>query len=133
MSQENVDCLRRAVEVGNAGDLEALAALYDPDVEMRDLQHPPDFPEVLQGREAVVAAWGHWLEALGDWRVDVEEYVDADPWVVCDMRWRATGKGSTASIDWRVTDAFKVANGRIVRQIAGFPDVAAALREIGTA
>jgi len=130
MSQENVDCLRRAVELGNAGNLDALAELYHPEVEMRDLQNPPDVPEVLHGRAGIVAAWGRWLDALENWRVDVVELVDVDPWVVCDMRWRATGKGSEVSIDWRLTDAFEVQDGLIVRQIAGFPDVASALREL---
>lgn len=130
MSQENVDCLRRAVALGNAGDLDALAELYHPEVEMRDLQNPPDMPEELHGRAAIVSSWGRWLDALENWTVDVVELVDADPWVVCDLRWRATGKGSAASIDWRVTDAFEVRDGKIVRQIAGFPDVASALREL---
>jgi len=130
MSQENVDCLRRAVELGNVGDLDALAELYDPQVEMRDLQHPPDVPEVLHGRTGIVGAWERWLDALEDWNAELVEIVDADPWVVCDIRWCATGKGSTASIDWRLTDAFEVHDGRIVRQIAGFRDVATALREL---
>ncbi len=130
VSQQNVDCLRRAVELGNVGDLDALAALYHPDVEMRDLQNPPDVPELLHGRAGIVAAWGRWLDALEDWRADLVEVVDVDPWVVCDIRWRATGKGSTASIDWRLTDAFEVHDGLIVRQIAGFKDVSTALREL---
>jgi ketosteroid isomerase-like protein len=132
MSRANVDCLRRAIELGNAGDLDALAQLYHPDVEMRDMQSPPDLPEMLHGRIGIVAAWQRWLEALEDWRVDLVEVVDADPWVICDIRWRATGRGSAAAIDWRLTDAFEVHDGQIVRQIAGFPDVASALRELET-
>jgi ketosteroid isomerase-like protein len=130
MSQQNVDCLRRAVELGNAGDLDGLAELFHPDVEMRDLQHPPDVPEMLHGREGIISAWERWLDALENWRVDLVEVVDAHPWVVCDMRWRATGRGSTASIDWRLTDAFEVHDGMIVRHIAGFPDILSALLEV---
>ncbi|HXB15131.1 MAG TPA: nuclear transport factor 2 family protein [Solirubrobacteraceae bacterium] len=130
MSQQNVDCLRRAVELGNAGELDALAELYDAEVELRDLANPPDVPELVHGRTELLAAWARWLDALENWQVDVVEIVDADPWVVCDMRWRATGRESTASTDWRLTDAFEVHDGRIIRQIAGFRDVASALREI---
>jgi ketosteroid isomerase-like protein len=104
-----------------------MAELYHPDAELRDLQHLPDIPEVLRGREAIVATWERWLEALDDWTLEVNEYIDADPWIVCDVRWRATGRGSEASIDWRVAEAYDVKDGMIVRQIAGFPDVAAAL------
>jgi ketosteroid isomerase-like protein len=130
MSQQNVDCLVRAVALGNAGELDALAQLYHPDAEMRDLQNPPDVPEMLHGREGIVAAWERWLDALENWRADLVQVVDAEPWVVCDIRWRATGKGSTVAVDWRLTDAFEVHDGLIVRQIAGFPDVASALREV---
>ena len=56
MSQENVDLLVQALALANSGDLEAVADLYHPDVELRDLQHPPDAPEVLKGRAAIVAA-----------------------------------------------------------------------------
>jgi len=130
MSQQNVDCLRRAVELGNAGELDVLAQLYDVEVEIRDLQNPPDAPELLHGRTGIVAAWARWLEAMENWKVDLVEIVDVDPWVVCDMRWHATGRGSAAATDWRLTEAFEVHDGRIVRQIAGFRDVASALREL---
>jgi ketosteroid isomerase-like protein len=132
MSQQNVDCLRRAVELGNAGELDALAELYDEEVEMRDLQNPPDVPEMVHGRTGIVAAWARWLDAMENWKVDLVEILDADPWVVCDMHWHATGRGSTAPIEWRLTEAFEVRDGRIVRQIAGFQDVPTALRELST-
>src|SRR6266436_802409 len=56
MSQANVDLLLQAAALANAGDLDAVAELYHPDAELRDLQHPPDAPEVLRGRTAIVAA-----------------------------------------------------------------------------
>jgi ketosteroid isomerase-like protein len=133
MSQENVELLRRAAELGNAGDLEAVAELYHSDAELRDLQHPPDTPEVLKGRAAIMAAWEAWLESFDDFTLEVYEFVDADPWVVGDVRWRATGKGSDVSIDWRVAEAYEVQDGKIVRVIAGFPNVATALEAVGLA
>jgi ketosteroid isomerase-like protein len=133
MSQQHLNCLRRAIELGNAGDLEGLAALYHADAELRELNPPPDFPEVIRGREAVLASWERWLEALGAWNVEVCEYIDADPWVVCDMRWRAAGKGSAAPAEWRDAGAFEVEDGLIVRQILGFADAPTALRAIADA
>ena len=82
MSQENVEFLLRAVAVANAGDIEAGAKLYHPHAELRDLQHPPDMPEILRGRSEIVASLERWLEALDSWTVEVLEYVDADPWVI---------------------------------------------------
>ena len=127
------ELLRRAAELGNAGDLEAVAELYHSDAELRDLQHPPDTPEVLKGRAAIMAAWEAWFESFDDFTLEVYEWVDADPWVVGDVRWRATGKGSDVSIDWRVAEAYEVQDGKIVRVIAGFPNVATALAAVGLA
>lgn len=138
MSQENIELIRRGVALANHSsdmeDIEAAAAeLYDPDVELRDLQHPPDIPEVVRGRAAVVGGLQRWMELFDDWSVEVHEYIDADPWVVCDTQWRATGKGSDISIDWRVADAHEVKDGKIVREIYGFPNVEAALEAVEAA
>jgi ketosteroid isomerase-like protein len=130
MSQENVDLLLQAAALANAGDLDGVAELYHPDAELRDLQHPPDTPEVLRGRAAIMAAWAQWLASFDDFTVEINEYVDAHPWVVSDVSWRATGKGSELSIDWRVAEAFEVKEGKIVRVLAGYPDVAAALEAV---
>ena len=77
MSQENVELLLRAAAAANAGDIEAGAELYHPDAELRDLQHPPDMPEVLRGRREIVASFARWTEALDSWTIEVLEYVDA--------------------------------------------------------
>jgi ketosteroid isomerase-like protein len=130
MSQENVDVLLQAAALANAGDLDGVAELYHPDAELRDLQHPPDTPEVLRGRAAIMAAWAQWLASFDDFTVEINEYVDAHPWVVSDVSWRATGKGSDVSIDWRVAEAYEVNEGKIVRVLAGYPDVAAALEAV---
>jgi ketosteroid isomerase-like protein len=130
MSQENVDLLLRAVAFANAGDVEAAVELYHRDAELRDLQHPPDVPEVLRGRDAIVAALTRWLEVLDDWTVELHDYVDAHPWVVGEVTWHATGKGSSTPIDWRVAEAYEVQDGKIIRVLAGFPDMTAALKAV---
>ena len=131
MSQENIEIARQAVALANAGDLEAVAELYHPDAEARDLQPAPGTPEVMIGRPAIVAVWEQWLEALDDWRIEVHELIDADPWVVSDTHWYATGKGSEVSIDWRIAEAHEFKDGKVVRSLFGFPDVAAALEALG--
>jgi ketosteroid isomerase-like protein len=130
MSEENVEFARQAAALANTGDLEAIAELFHPDAEARDLQHAPDTPEVLRGRAAIVAVWEQWLEALDDWTIEVSEYVDVHPWVVCATRWHATGKGSGVAIDWALADAYEIEHGKIVRAIFGYPDVAAALEAL---
>src|SRR5947209_15573604 len=117
----------------NAGDWDAMFAWFAPHVEIRDLAHAPDVPEVLLGIEAVRRVVGGWIETYDDFRTEVYEYVDADPWVICDTRWYGKGKGSGMSIDQRVADAYEVKDGKIVRAIMGNPDVAKALEAVGRA
>jgi SnoaL-like protein len=131
MSQENVEVLRRAAEVANAGEVEKMEAvaeeMYHSDAEARDLQPGPGMPDVMKGRAAIVAVWKQWLEVLDDWRIEWHEVIDADPWVVSDVHWYAKGKGSDITIDWRVTEAHHFRDGKIDHSIFGYPDVATAL------
>ena len=134
MSQQNVEIARRNVALANSRGpeaIEAIAQIYHSDAEARDLQPAPGMPEVMHGRAAIVAVWRQWLEALDDWQIEVHEYIDADPWVVADVRWRAIGKGSEIPIDWRLAEAHEFRDGKIVRSIFGFTDVAAALEAVG--
>jgi ketosteroid isomerase-like protein len=131
MSQENVELILRAVAFTNAGDVEAALNLYHPDAELRDLQHPPDMPEVLHGRDTIMAAMRRWQEVLDEWRIELHEYVDVHPWVVGEVTWHAIGKGSSTPIEWRVAEACEVKDGKIIRVLAGFADLAAALKAVG--
>src|SRR5438067_11849876 len=88
-------------------------------------------PEVLRGRREIVASFARWTEALDSWTIEVLEYVDADPWVVSEVRWRATGRDSGAPIEFRAAEAAEVKDGLIVRQIAGYPDIVTALADLG--
>jgi ketosteroid isomerase-like protein len=131
MSQENLEVMRRANALFNAGDWDALIELYHPHVELRDLQHPPDAPEVFRGPEALHLALTTWTEVYDEFEADVYEYVDADPWVICDTRWHGKVRSSDVPIDLRVADAHEVKNGKIVRAINSYPDVAAAIADLG--
>jgi ketosteroid isomerase-like protein len=130
MSQQNVELVRRGNALFNAGDWDAAFALWHTDVEYRDLQHAPDMPEVVNGHEGLRRVVGLWAEVYDDFGADVYQYIDADPWVVCDTRWYGTGKGSAVATDVRVADAYELKDGKIARAIMGYPDVASALRAV---
>ncbi|TMK40477.1 MAG: nuclear transport factor 2 family protein [Actinobacteria bacterium] len=127
MSEENVALIGRLIALANAGDWDAVFELYHDDVEFRDFQHPPDLPEVLYGIEGVRLAAAQWLEPYDDFGAEVYEYVDADPWVICDTRWYGKGKGSDVPTDVRVADAYEIRDGKVLRMFSGYPDVATAL------
>jgi ketosteroid isomerase-like protein len=126
MSHADVEVIRRFMASPTAGDWDAMFAWFAPDVELRDLQHAPDVAEVLRGPEAIRLVVASWRETYDEFRTEVYEYVDADPWVICDTRWYGKGKGSGMPIEQRVADAYEVKDGKIVRAIMSYPDVAAA-------
>jgi ketosteroid isomerase-like protein len=131
MSQENVEVVQAANALANTGDWDTVFdELYHPDAELRDLRHGPDLPEVVQGREAVRAVLTSWMAAYDEFGAEVYEFIDADQWIICDTRWYGTGKGSGLPIDVRGADAYEISEGRIVRAIIGYPDVAKALKAV---
>jgi ketosteroid isomerase-like protein len=131
MPQENVEIMHRCNERANAGEWDAvLDEVYHPDVELRDLRHAPDLPEVVRGREAVRRVLANWIAAYEELGAEVYDFVDADPWVVCDTRWYGRGTGSDVPIDVRGADAYELEDGRVARVIIGYPDPATALRAV---
>jgi ketosteroid isomerase-like protein len=130
VSEENVDLVRQANAFLRRGDLQRVIDLYHEDADWRDLQHAPDTPEAVRGRTAILALWTQWMEVFDNFTADVDEYIDVDPWVVCDTHWRGTGKGSELAIDLRSADAVKVREGKIARVIIGYADVPTALKAV---
>ena len=128
-----MELVRRAANAASTGDWGAVFELYHPDAEVRDLQHAIDTPEAVHGLEAIRDLMAQWTEVYDEFKLEVYEYIDADPWVVCDVRWYGTAKGSDLLVDNRVAQAFQVEGGRIVRVIDGYPDVATALQAVGLA
>ena len=132
MSAENVEIVRSAIALFNAGDFEAGLDVAHPDVVFRDLQNAPDLPEVLEGRDSLARVLAHWLDVYDEFRVEVHDYVDADPWVIADVRWYGKGKGSDLSVDVRQVDMCRVRDGQIVEWIAGYPDMTTAIEAAGS-
>ena len=70
---------RRAAELGNARDWDALFELIDPDIEWRDQMHAPDVPEVLHGIEQLRGLIGQWDAAYETFTVEALEYIGRRP------------------------------------------------------
>ena len=131
MSQENVEIVRRGNALLNAGDLASAFALWDDNGEYRDLQHGPDMPEVFKGRDGLQRVMALWTDVYDDFGAEILDYIDADSWVVCDTRWYGRGKGSDVTTEVHVADAYELRDGKIVRGIMSYPDVATALKAVG--
>jgi ketosteroid isomerase-like protein len=130
MSAGNIDVIRRYVALWNAADADSLLALMHPEIEWRDLMHAPDVPEVMHGTAALEQLAKQWEAAYESLTIDVLDYIDADPWVICVSRWEATTREGLA-VEVRSVDAYEVEDGLVTRSWGGFADLDAARKALG--
>ena len=115
MSRENVELVRRSVDLWNSGDVDALVATFSDDAE---LQPAPGFIEggTLVGHDGI----RHFFERLHEaWKpgdtVTLGEFREAGDKLMFSFRWRAIGdvSGIETSSEWIAVDTFR--DGVIVR------------------
>jgi ketosteroid isomerase-like protein len=93
MSQERVDKLLRAYEALNRGDLDAACEDLRPDFEFIP---PPMLPEdeIYRGPEGLRRLWQTWSGAFENFRIEVEETIDAGDRVIVMAAVAGTGIGT---------------------------------------
>jgi ketosteroid isomerase-like protein len=128
MSQENVEVVRRAHEVWNAGDMDALRELYDPGIIWRGPEGWPE-PGPYAGREAVMRQVNQMRDT---WDTDsfqlISDFIDVGDRVALRFIWEGAGHGPESNIE--ATGLYTVRKGRIVA-IEFFWDHAEALDILG--
>jgi ketosteroid isomerase-like protein len=128
MSRENVEIARHLYETWNAGDMDALRKLYDPDVIVRAPEGWPE-PGPFVGREAVMRQWEQQREV---WDADtlepISDFVDAGDRVVLRFIWHAAGHGPEAGFEMTVVHTMR--KGKIAFQ-EFFWEHAEALEAVG--
>ena len=113
MSQENVEIVRRAIEVFNRDGPEAATAFLDPEIEWHDLPEQPD-ASVHHGHEGFLAA-GEFSGGFEDFRVLVDEIFAHGNRVITYHRTFGRGPGSGATFEQRGAGVFTLRKGSIVR------------------
>src|SRR5262245_13042602 len=112
MSQENVEVVRAAFEAWNAGDMDAVRELLDPDAMIvRGLEGWPEGSEATVGREAMMQFFETVRQA---WDVDTLEPVellDAGDRVVVRWIWHGAGHGPEARMQF--SQVFTLRKGKV--------------------
>jgi ketosteroid isomerase-like protein len=111
MSQENVEMILGSFDAFSRGDLEAVAAILDPDVEWSQMEEP----ETVVGPEAVLEAIGRWTEMWDDVHVDVREQIDAGDHVVLLLHWSGRSSASKVPIEQSAYNVFTLHGGKVIR------------------
>ncbi len=116
MSRENVEIARGAYAAFNRRDFDAALETLDPDIEWHQITQFPD-RTVYRGRDEVRDRfWNEQLvEQFGDFRINVQEFIDAGDHVV--MIGEIVAHGTTSGLDFRfrVVNVLEMRQGKTVR------------------
>jgi ketosteroid isomerase-like protein len=95
VSEQNLDRVREGIKAMERGDLDAIVATADPNVEF---VNPDDAlePGSRTGPEGLRAGLKGMLDAFEGLRIDVDRLVDIDEQVVVIGRFSGRGRGSGA-------------------------------------
>jgi uncharacterized protein len=112
MSQENVDLVRRGYEhFARTGKSDVSA--YAPEIEWHSAAEDPGL-EVFHGVEGVKKLTEEVQEQLDDFRTEPFEFLDGGDRVVAGLVHRGRGRGSSAEVEMREWNVFRIREGRIV-------------------
>ncbi len=97
MAQDNVEIVREGWRVWLRGDMDGLAAMWDPEI-VWDTTHFHDWPESsYRGPDGVRQFLTEWLETWEDYEIEVDDVLSApDGRVVSLIRQRGRGPGRAA-------------------------------------
>ena len=97
----------------NRRDIEAWLTHFDRNVVWYAIPDEPE-PGPFRGREAVRAMAARWMDSFRDFRMEVEEYLDAGEYVITPARMLGRISDSDANIG--IDDVFvnRCRNGKIV-------------------
>lgn len=136
MSEQNVELVRRLLEMFAKREHEAVFAYYDSDIEwdatnIRALGLD-ELAGVYHGHEGVRTYWRRWLQAWKDLEFDVEDVLDAGNEVVALIRnQRQWGRHSGIAVELPPYGLiFTIRAGKVVRW-RNFADRDAALEAAG--
>ena len=112
MSQENVEIVRNGVEAWMSGDEPAAFASWDEKIEWIAPPEDPDQPVVV-GNVAAAEALARWMSTWDEYRLELEELIDAGDDVIQTGRQVMTTRGAEVSSD--IFFVWTIRAGRAVR------------------
>jgi ketosteroid isomerase-like protein len=127
MSQENVEVVLKAFEAWNTADMDALAALYDPDMVVQAPEAWPE-PGPFVGRDVIIRQFKQVRETLDDQELILGDILDVGDRVLVTAAWRGIGRGPELAMEW--TLLYTLRQGKVVR-LEYFWDRAEALEAVG--
>ena len=129
VSVENVELLKRGVEAFNRGDMDAMLALMDPDVEFLTAGLFPGVSAVYRGHDGWVAFWRDFRDTWESLSVEANEFHDAGDRVVLLLTFDARGRNGL-EVHRKFANVWTIRDGVGVR-IQSYGEWSAALESVG--
>ena len=138
MSEENVELVRRLLDMFAKRDHEGVFEFYDPDIEwdarlaLGGASIASDLAGVYRGHEGVRTYWRRWFEAWEDLQFEVQDVLDRGDEVVALIRnQRQWGRHSGIATEMPPYGlVFTIRDGKVVRW-RSYPDQQSALEAAG--
>ena len=115
MWEENVELTRRGWEAWSRGDVDALVALWDPDIVWRT-DHFHNWPESnYQGPAGIRKFLDEWLDVWGEYEITVHDVIAApDGRVLSLFRHAGRGGQSGAPMELEMAQIATIRDGRFI-------------------
>jgi uncharacterized protein len=126
---ENVELLKRGYEAFNRGELEAVFARLDPEIEWVTDERVP-FAGTYHGHDEIRRLLRDQQEVFGQLTMEPYEFFETGDQVVAFVRQRARGHASGAEIVITIGHLWTIRDGKAVRW-QGFPEREKALEAAG--
>ena len=130
MSQQNVEIVRRCVELFNRRGVAQVLELLDPDVEL-DLSRNIFNPDIYRGH-AGIERWRSVVEDVwDDFYGVVEELIDAGDKVVAAVTMGGRGKESGVEVRMEIFSIWTVRGSKVMSIVGGYRDRSDVLEAAG--
>lgn len=113
----NAETVANAYEAMNRGDIQAVLAIMDDDIEFRVAEHSPYWTgEALRGAQAVLdGVFAHIAEDYTDFRIETQRILEAGDTVVGQIRYHAKSNATGKELDAEAAHIFDFRNGKVFR------------------
>jgi ketosteroid isomerase-like protein len=114
--------MRQGCEAANRRDFDLLFVFFDSEIELELTESPlggfvpPDLPRVNRGHEAYLRAWEAMIEAMEDFKIELDEVIDFGDRLFTPGRFMGHGSASGAPVTQPIFQVFTLRGGLVVRQ-----------------
>jgi ketosteroid isomerase-like protein len=130
MPEESHEIIRRMYRAWNTGDVDALADVFDAEVEVRPALSTFLASSVYRGHDGVAAWYAETYEPWAEMTAEPQRFVDARDCTVVVVGLHARVPGGEVELEGEIAHVVTIRDGRIVK-LDGYDAPEAALSAVG--